>query len=299
LIGIDWKVLGFTVAAAITTGVLAGLAPLWQATRMSPNVVLSDGIRASAGAPARRLSKALVVAEIALAFTLLTTSAILVVHLRNLGRVSLGFDADGLVAFDLALPRLAADARRSEQARLLDALRQTPGVTGAAFASQLPAGFCGGTAIYVDGRPPDALGQRVCVVQATPDFPSTLRIPLRSGRFIGESDQSRDVLTAAINETAAREYWPGRNPIGASARLSAPDGDRFEVVGIVGDVRNNGLNRPRDLSVGGRAGREPDEGRRAVGLAGGSVDRHSAPQHPPNRSDGGDERWTSDERHRP
>ena len=104
-IAIDWTVLGFSVAVAVVTGVLAGLAPLWQAIRTAPNAVLSEGVRASAAAPAQRLSKAFVVAEIALAFTLLTTSAILVVHMRNLERVSLGFDPDGLVAFNLALPR--------------------------------------------------------------------------------------------------------------------------------------------------------------------------------------------------
>ena len=251
-IAIDWTVLGFSVAVAVATGVLAGLAPLWQAMRTAPNAVLSEGVRASAAAPARRLSKAFVVAEIALAFTLLTTSAILVVHLRNLERVSLGFDPDGLVAFNLTLPRGAgtpeerAEQRRAAQARLMDALRQTPGVTGAAFASQLPAGpFCGGTPIYVEGRPPDALGQRVCLVGATPDFFSTMRIPLRAGRLLNESDsQQRDAPAVVINEAAARAYWPGRNPIGASARLSTPDNDRFEVVGVVGDVRNNGLNRP-------------------------------------------------------
>ena len=195
-IAIDWTVLGFSVAVAVATGVLAGLAPLWQAMRTAPNAVLSEGVRASAAAPARRLSKAFVVAEIALAFTLLTTSAILVVHMRNLERVSLGFDPDGLVAFNLALPRRAGDTedalaerRRAEQARLMDALRQTPGVTGAAFASQLPAGpFCGDTPIYVEGRPRDALGQRVCLVVATPDFFSTMRIPLRAGRLLNESD---------------------------------------------------------------------------------------------------------------
>jgi len=246
LIAIDWKVLGFSVAAAVVTGVLAGLAPLWQAMRTAPNAVLSEGVRASAGAPARRLSKALVVAEIALAFTLLTTSAILVVHLRNLDHASLGFDPDGLVAFDVAMPRRTPDARRSEQARLMDALRQTPGVTGAAFANQLPAPGCGGggTSIYVEGRPQDALGQRVCFILATPDFFATMRIPLRAGRLLSESDQNGDALTVVINEAAARAYWPGRNPIGASARLFAPDGDRFEVVGVVGDVRNNGLNKP-------------------------------------------------------
>jgi putative ABC transport system permease protein len=251
-IAIDWKVLGFSVAVAVATGVLAGLAPLWQAMRTAPNAVLSEGVRASAGAPAQRLSKALVVAEIALGFMLVTTSAILVVHLRNLRHVSLGFEPDGLVAFNLTLPRGAGTAeerakqRRAEQARLMDALRQTPGVTGAAFASRLPAGpFCGDTAIYVEGRPRDALGQRVCPVGATPDFFSTMRIPLRAGRLLNESDsQQRDALAVVINEAAARAYWSGRNSIGASARLSTPDGDRFEVVGVVGDVRNNGLNRP-------------------------------------------------------
>ena len=141
--------------------------------------------------------------------------------------------------------RRAPSARRAEQARLMDALRLTPGVTGAAFANQLPA-FCGGggTAIYVEGRPQDALGQRVCLVRATPDFFSTMRIPLRAGRLLNESDTQREPLTVVINETAARASWPGRDPIGASGRLSQPDGTRFEVVGVVGDVRNNGLNKP-------------------------------------------------------
>ena len=252
-IAIDWTVLGFSVAVAVATGVLAGLAPLWQAIRMAPNAVLSEGVRASAAAPARRLSKAFVVAEIALAFTLLTTSAILVVHLRNLERVSLGFDPDGLFVFDLTLPRRTeasaearALARRAEQARLMDALRQTPGVTGAAFANQLPAGpFCGDTPIYVEGRPRDALEQRVCFLVATPDFFSTMRIPLRAGRLLNESDsQQRDATTVVINEAAARAYWPERNPIGASARLSTPANDPVEVVGVVGDVRNSGLSKP-------------------------------------------------------
>src|SRR5262245_20845651 len=147
LITIDWKVLVFSVAAAVATGLLAGMAPLWQANRTTPNAVLTEGVRASAGASARRLSRAFVVAEIALAFTLLTMSAILVLHLRNLGRVPLGYDPDGLVTVQLTLPQNVAptsatpderrDARRVEQNRLMAALRETPGVTGAAFASQL------------------------------------------------------------------------------------------------------------------------------------------------------------------
>jgi len=251
-IAIDWRVLGFSVAVAVVTGVLAGLAPLWQAMHTAPNAVLSEGVRATAARPAQRLSKAFVVVEIALAFTLLTTSAILLVHMRNLERVSLGFDPDGLVAFNLTLPRVAgtreerAEQQRAAQARLMDALRQTPGVTGAAFANRLPAGpVCGGTPIYVEGQPRDAVVQRACTVGATPSFFSTMRIALRAGRLLNESDsQQRDAQAVVINEAAARAYWPGRDPIGASARHSTLQNDPFTVVGVVGDVRNNGLNGP-------------------------------------------------------
>src|SRR5262249_15523821 len=159
-----------------------------------------------------------------------------VVHLRNLGRVPLGYDPDGLLTFELALPRSvlpqrgaaaeAANDRRLEQDRLMAALRQTPGVTDAAFASQLPA-LGRGTAVFAEGRPPDALGQRVLVVRTTPDYLSTMRIPLRAGRWLTESDNRPEPLNVVVNEAAARAYWPGRDPIGASGRLSQPDGDRF------------------------------------------------------------------------
>jgi predicted permease len=274
LVGIDWKVLGFSVVVAVVTGVLAGLAPLWQAMRTTPNAVLSEGVRASAAAPARRLSKAFVIAEIALAFTLVTTSAILVVHLRNLGRVSLGFDPDEVAAFELTLPRrtldpqLSGDARSAEQkrldelrlaeqARLTDALRQTPGVTGVSFASWLPGMGCGGGANFsIDGRPADAAAERACIVNTAPGFFPTMRIPLREGRLLNEADNlpwrgkdqvgdRRDIaLPVVINEAAAHAFWPDRSPIGAFARFSGTNGSWLEVIGIVGDTRNNGRNKP-------------------------------------------------------
>jgi predicted permease len=274
LIGIDWKVLGFSVAVAVATGVLAGLAPLWQAMRTTPNAVLSEGVRASAAAPARRLSKAFVVVEIALAFTLLTTSAILVVHLRNLGRVSVGFDPDDVVAFGLTQPRrtldprLTGDARLAErrrldeqrlaeQAGLMDALRQTPGVTGVSFASQLPGiGCLGGANFSVEGRPADAAAERACLVNTAPDFFPTMRIPLREGRLLNGADylpwrgkdqagDRRDIaVPTVINEAAAHAFWPDRRPIGGIFRYSGPNGSWLEVVGVVGDTRNNGRNRP-------------------------------------------------------
>ena len=262
-ITIDWTVAGFSVAVAIATGVLAGLAPLWQALRTAPNAMLAEGVRASAAAPARRLSKAFVVIEIALAFTLLTTSAILVVHLRNLGRASLGFDPEGLVTFAITLPqraavsdeerKLAQQARLAEQARVMDAVRQTSGMTGVAFANSLPGPVCGGGASFVlEESPPDAAEKRACLLATSPDFFPTMRIPLRQGRLLNESDNQRnasgderdEAVPMVINETAARTFWPERNPIGAFARFSGAKGSWLEVVGVVSDVRNNGLNKP-------------------------------------------------------
>ena len=262
-IAIDWKVLGFSVAVAIVTGVLAGMAPLWQASRTAPNAVLTDGVRASAAAPARRLSQAFVIAEIALAFTLLTASVILIVHLQNLGHVSLGFDPNNLLTFELTLPRPAPSASaserneqrqrgRAEQLRLIDDLRAIPGVTDVTYANQLPTfPGCLGSSFRLDDRPADALAERACIVATNPDYIQTMRIPLRAGRFLTRSDDDRedDPVPAALNETAARKFWPGRSAIGARGRFPGARGSQFEVIGVVGDVRNNGLNKPPEPEI--------------------------------------------------
>ena len=138
----------------------------------------------------------------------------------------------------------------------MDALRQTPGVTGAAFANQLPGSAALRRHHHLRGGP--AAGCRSdsgCASSyATPDFFSTMRIPLRAGRLLNESDNlpwreqtTGDRGTCRRRDQrgrCARLLARARSPIGASARFSGPNGDRFEVVGVVGDVRNNGLNRP-------------------------------------------------------
>jgi len=242
---IDWRVLAFAIAMAFVASALASLAPLWQALRTPPNAVLTEGVRASAASPVRRVSQALVVAEIALAFTLLTVSVILVVHLRNLGRVPTGFDPNNLLTFQLSAPgRVAgAGALVPFQKRLIEALEAIPGVTNAAVVNQLPLdGCCMGGTVHVEGRPPGDEGRRVSFLFVTPGFLPAMGIPLRAGRFLTEADTSEDVLYAVVNQAAVRRYWPDRNPVGAMGRLNRPDGNRFQVIGVIGDVRNDGLN---------------------------------------------------------
>jgi serine phosphatase RsbU (regulator of sigma subunit) len=149
------------------------------------------------------------------------------------------------------------EQRWAEQARLMDVLRQTPGVTGVSFASQLPGMGCGGGANFsVEDRPADAAAERACIVSTAPDFFSTMKIPLREGRLLNEADNllwrgkdqvgdRRDIaLQTVINEAAAHAFWPDRSSIGAFARFSGSNGSWLEVVGVVGDTRNNGRNRP-------------------------------------------------------
>jgi putative ABC transport system permease protein len=248
-IAIDWKVLLFAAGTACLASALSSLAPLWQAARTFPNEVLTEGVRTSAGARSRKLSQSLVVGEIALAFTLLAISGVLIEHLRNLSRIQPGFDPDHLLTFQLTIGDAAhSDAEKlwPQQKRLIEALEAIPGVTGVALANQLPLnGCCFSTTIYAEGHEANLRAvERTSIVMASPGYLSAMRIPLRSGRFLNEHDGQGDRLYVDINQAAARRDWPNQDPVGAYGHFSSPNGDRFQVVGVVGDVKNSGLGSP-------------------------------------------------------
>ena len=246
---LDWTVLVFALAAAFLATALSSLAPLWQAFRTAPAEALGEGARASAGARSRRASHSLVIAEIALAFVLLAVSGVLLVHLRSLYRTAYGFDADHLMTFTLSVPGTIAresSTRVPFQRRLLDALTTIPGVDGVAFANQLPLdGCCFGAGIYPEGRSIDLdTSQRNSLMAVSPDYFRTMAIPLRRGRLLTDRDVSENLIFAVVNETAAVRYWGEADPVGAYGRFNNPAGDRFQLIGVVGDVRNDGLGNP-------------------------------------------------------
>lgn len=248
-IGVDWTVLVFALGAAVVASLISSLAPLWQAFRTLPVDALGEGVRASAGARSRRVSRWLVAAEIALAFALLTASAILTIHLRNLNRIDPGFDPDNLLTFVLSLPGTVAseDERRiAVQQHYVEKLAAIPGVEAVAFANQLPLDGCCLTAtIYAEGRVDDLTeSQRTSLMAVSPGYFNTLRIPLKRGRYLTESDLAQHVIYTVINEAAARRYWGADDPVGAYGRFNNPGGDRFQVLGIVGDVKNETLDSP-------------------------------------------------------
>ncbi len=248
-IAVDWAVVLFAAGATILASALSSLAPLWQALRTAPSEALGEGARASAGARSRRFSQSLVGAEIALAFGLLSVSAILIGHLRNLTRTSAGLDADHVLTFVASIPTPVADDRAKRvpfQRRLVEALQVIPGVDAVAFANQLPIdGCCFGTNIYPEGRPAELMaGQRTSLMAISPDYFRAMGIPLRRGRLLSNTDIRDDYIVSVISQSAATRYWPDRDPIGRYGTFANPRGSRFQVVGVVGDVRNDGLGNP-------------------------------------------------------
>jgi putative ABC transport system permease protein len=250
-VAVDWTVLLFALGAAGVASVLSSLAPLRQAVRTAPIEVLTEGVRASAGRRSRRGSQALVVAEIALAFSLLAVSSVLLAHLRNLSRVTPGFEADNLLTFAASLPGPVAndpDQRIPLQQRLVESMRAIPGVEDVAFANQLPLkGCCLATTIYVEGRALDApAAERTSLAAVSDAYFRTMRIPIRRGRAFRDGEVTPDAssLPVVVSESAARRYWGDRDPIGALGRFDSAAGTPFHVVGVAGDVMNGALNEP-------------------------------------------------------
>lgn len=243
---LDWTAMALSLAAAFASSALASLAPLWQAVRTPPAEALGDGLRSSASARSRVLSQSLVVGEIALAFTLLCVSGLLIDQLDRLRRVWPGFNPNGLLTFKLTVTDIRNARSFFYQESVIQALETVPGIRSAGFVNQIPLdGCCLSTSIYPEGRAFDPrMTERVSFMLASPGYLRTMGVPLMSGRFVHPRDIKDELLPAVINRTAALRYWPGQEALGAFGRLGGPKGSRFEVIGVVGDVRNAGLKEP-------------------------------------------------------
>jgi putative ABC transport system permease protein len=247
---LDLRVLGFTLAISLLTGALSSLAALLQASSVKLNDMLKEGGR-GVGATHQRARSAVVVVEVALAIVLLIGAGLLIRSFWKLQSVSPGFAPQNALTAQIVLPsaRYREPERRarffqqlSEQARAL------PGVRAVGAISILPLG--GGwsrTSIAIEGRAEmtDLLPQlrpRIHPRTVTPDYFQAMGIPLLNGRFPTWKDDSKAPLVALINQTAAQRYWPGQNPLGHRVQIGGGAPWR-EVIGVVGDVKEQGLDQ--------------------------------------------------------
>jgi putative ABC transport system permease protein len=252
-LSIDGGVLVFTVVVAVLTGLVFGVAPARRAIRTDPNDALRDASgRGASSAGGHGASRALVVGEVALAVILVVGAALIVKSLLRLQRQDTGFRAANVVTFDLTLPRARYQDDKALVAayeRLIDEMRAVPGVRAVGAINHLPLvrfGFNG--AVVIEGQPPQP-ADKVPVVEfrvVTPGYFEAMGVPVRSGRPLNALDTAAGQPVVVINEAMARQFWPGRNPVGSRIRPPFFDTSSgwFEVVGVVGDVRSWNLRTP-------------------------------------------------------
>ncbi len=249
--GVDGRVLVFTLALCLGTGLLFGLAPALRLVSGRTQESLREGARgASGGVGVQRLRGALVLGEVALALVLLVGAGLLIRSFDRLSSVNPGFDSHSVISAQIVLPRVRYAESNNQLAffdQLLQTTRALPGVESVALTSDAPlAGGGSYLSFEVAGRSPAAANavQDAEVLVTGPDYFRTLRIPLRSGRTFTARDDARASRVAVINSAMARRYWPGGDPIGARITLGDPaDSSSWRtVVGVVGDVRQNALN---------------------------------------------------------
>ena len=247
---IDGPVIAYTLLLATLSGLLFGVLPAVQGARsLGPGWLSAEGQRHTTGARGRRLRHALVVAELALALVLLAGAGLLGRSFARLQGVDPGFATANVLTMRLSLPR----EKYAEQAigpffeELAARLVALPGVRGAAAATQFPPRNSFTARVGLDGdRGGASEAVRMAdVTNATTGFFRTLGYALKAGRDFGTGDTETSPPVVALNETAARRYFPGRPAVGQRVRLGEePDARWAEVVAVVGDVRNRGLDAP-------------------------------------------------------
>jgi putative ABC transport system permease protein len=249
---IDTKALVFTLVISVLTGVLCGLAPALQASRVNLNETMKQGsARTGFGAGNRRLRSALVATEIALALMLLVGAGLLIQTFYKLQNQYSILQPEKVLTMRTVLP----EKRYKEHPhrvifydQVLERVKALPGVVSAGYTTSVPLAWKGGTNGFApEGRPViGSLSYDANHRQVSADYFKAMGIALRQGRYIEESDTAQSQPVAAINETMAREYWPGENAVGKRFKIGDPDSDQpwITVVGIVADVKQMGLEAP-------------------------------------------------------
>src|ERR1051325_10971589 len=255
-IRLNIPVLLFTLGISVLTGLLFGLLPALRTARTNPNVSLKQGGRLIGRSGWARACNSLLVAEVSLALVLLVGAGLMLRTLQQLTRVDLGFDATNLLTLRFQLPNNISNNERRlaffrECHMRLEAL---PGVRSASFVMSLPLqGASWNLPFMVADRPvPTSDGlPHAAFIPISANFFTTMAIPLRTGRAFTEAEMNDTPAVTVINESLAHRLWPGENAIGKRLRQGGQDSKAawHEVIGVVADVKMNGLDQEAPLQV--------------------------------------------------
>ena len=245
----DASALGFAALIAMATVIACGVAPAWRASRLDTSARLDVSSRGSTTSVAeRRLQNGLVSLEMALATTALVVALLLVQTVGRLNAIDPGFRGQGVLAMTIGrVDDLSASARARYYTDVLRRVMQVPGVNQSALNDYvLLSNEDDYEGVEIEGQPRLASGQwpREEWRRVSSEYFRTLRIPVVRGRDFTPQDSADAPSVVVINEAMARKYWPGIDPVGRRLRLTAAPYGWSEVVGIVGDVREVGLDQP-------------------------------------------------------
>ncbi|MFN7944436.1 MAG: ABC transporter permease [Blastocatellia bacterium] len=251
-LSLDGQALIFTVLVSMLTGVLFGLVPALQVSKADQNQILKQtGMQAGAGTHQRSLRSALVVAEIALSLTLLVGAGLLMQTVYQLTKQYSELRAESLLTLRTVLPpnKYRTPAQRTAfYDQVLSRISTLPGVVSAGCTTSVPLEWKGGTSGFVpEGHQPlPGLSYDANHRQISAGYLKTMNIPLRAGRYFDERDRANSQPVAIINETMARQYWPGESALGKRFKIGDPDSDVpwLTIAGIVGDLRQMGAEAP-------------------------------------------------------
>jgi len=262
-IGVDGPVMLFTLLVSLLTGLLFGLAPAVHTAATDLHGMLKEGGRGAAGDRAGQgLRRMLVIAEVALALTLLTGAGLLIKSFARLQGVDPGFDPDRLLTFNLSLPAARYGSDTAQIAffdQVIPALSAVPGVRAVGATSVMPFGGGWSTAGFeIEGYqpPPKQPGPWGDVRIVSPGYFQTLGVPLRRGRLLEDQDRAGSLEVAVIDDEFVRRYWPHDDPIGKRFTFGPPAGatdttqrEWIQVVGVVGHTKQEGLDGENRLQL--------------------------------------------------
>lgn len=252
-VGMDWRVLGFTIAISLGTGILFGLIPALQGSRTDLTTALKESSgRAGTGFRQNKARSLLVVTEAALALILLIGSALLIRTSIELSRVDPGFDSKNVLTLRMSLtgPRFLKSEGVEQLVRNgVDQLRAVPGVINASATCCVPLEGGYGLPFRIVGRPAEGpFHGGGAWKTVSPGYFEVFKIPVKRGRSFSERDDSRSPAAVVINEAMARQFWPDSDPlndrliIGRGVMREFAEEPERQIIGVVGDTRDGGLN---------------------------------------------------------
>jgi predicted permease len=240
---LDWRVLGFSLAVSILTGILFGLAPAFRATKLDLTSSLKESNRGGGGVSRSRLSKGLIIAQVAVSLTLLVGAGLFLRTLRNLQQAELGFNQENLLVFSLQPGASGYKDERLVQLYdgLLARLDAVPGARSATFAlAPLVAHFVEDVSVILPGETAQTAPRHFSLLQiARENYFKTMEIPLLRGRTFSEQDNQQAPRVAVISEALARRYFPDKDPIGQLIGYSPDTAGKVEIIGVAGDIKYN------------------------------------------------------------